>query len=91
VGRYLNTLGRLTICHSSILSNFNYCPVTWHFCSKQNAKKMEKSQDRALILFIPVMIITLTYEDLLEKCKLPSLKTRRIRTIYSHWNFQNDQ
>jgi len=40
---------------------------------------MEKSQDRALILFI--VIITLTYEDLFEKCKLPSLKIRRIRTI----------
>jgi hypothetical protein len=21
---------------------FNYCPVTWHFCSEQNTNKMEK-------------------------------------------------
>jgi hypothetical protein len=31
-----------------ILSNCNYCPVTWHFCSEQNTKKIEKINDRAL-------------------------------------------
>ena len=31
VGKYLNRLGNLTIHHSFIISNFNYCPVTWHF------------------------------------------------------------
>ena len=34
IGKYLNRLGRLTIYYSFILSNFNYCPVTWHFCSE---------------------------------------------------------
>ena len=36
IGKYLNRLGRLTICYSFILSNFNYCPVSWHFCSEKN-------------------------------------------------------
>jgi hypothetical protein len=48
IGRYLNKLGRLTIYYSFILSNFNYCPVTWHFGSEKNTKKMEKIQERAL-------------------------------------------
>ena len=48
MGKYLNRLGKLTIYHSSILSNFNYCPVIWHFCSEANTKKMEKIQERAL-------------------------------------------
>jgi hypothetical protein len=48
VGKYLNRLGKLTIYHSFILSNFNYCPVTWHFCNEQSTKKMEKIQERAL-------------------------------------------
>ena len=39
IGNYLNRLGRLTIYYSFILSNFNYCPVTWHFCSEKNTKK----------------------------------------------------
>ena len=48
MGKYLNRLGKLTIYHSFILSNFNYCPVIWHFCSEANTKKMEKIQERAL-------------------------------------------
>ena len=42
MGKYLNRLGKLTIYHSFILSNFNYCPVIWHFCSEANTKKIEK-------------------------------------------------
>ena len=48
VGRYLNKLDRLTIYHSFILSNVYHCPVTWHFCSERNTKKMGKIQDMAL-------------------------------------------
>jgi hypothetical protein len=43
IGKYINRLGRLTIYYSFILSNFNYCPVTWHFCSEKNIKKNEKN------------------------------------------------
>jgi hypothetical protein len=40
IGKYLAKLGRLTIYYSFIFSNFNYCPVTWHFCSDQNTNKI---------------------------------------------------
>ena len=36
IGKYMNRLGRLTFYYSFILSNFNYCPVIWHYCSKKN-------------------------------------------------------
>ena len=79
MGTYLNRLGKLTIYHSFILSNFNYCPVIWHFCSEANTKKMEKIQERALKFIYNENHST--YEELLAKSKLPSLKIRRIRTI----------
>ena len=79
MGKYLNRLGKLTIYHSFILSNFNYCPVIWHFCSEANTKKMEKIQERALKFIYNENHST--YEELLAKSKLPSLKIRRIRTI----------
>ena len=79
IGRYLNKLGRLTIYYSFILSNFNYCPVTWHFCSEKNTKKMEKIQERALRFIYNDYV--LNYEELLEKSKMPSLKVRRLRSI----------
>jgi hypothetical protein len=36
IGKYMNRLGRQTFYYSFILSNFNYCPVIWHYCSKKN-------------------------------------------------------
>ena len=79
VGKYLNKLSKLTIYHSFILSNFHYCPVTWHFCSEENTKKMEKIQERALKFIYDEY--DSSYENLLEKSKLSSLKIRRIRSI----------
>ena len=30
------------------MSNFNYCPIVWHFCGETNTRKIEKIQVRAL-------------------------------------------
>ena len=79
IGKYLNRLGRLTAYYSFILSNFNYCPVTWHYCSGNNSLKMEKIQERALRFIYDDY--NSSYENLLEKSKLPSLKIRRLKTI----------
>ena len=79
LSKFLTRLGRLTVYHSFILSNFNYCPLTWHFCSEANTKKMERIQERALRFIYDDH--NTSYEDLLMKSKLPSLKLRRIRTI----------
>ena len=48
LGRYLAKQGKLTSYSSFIMSNFNYCPVAWHFCSMTSTKKMEKIQEKAL-------------------------------------------
>lgn len=79
IGKYLNKLGRLTIYYSFILSNLNYCPLTWHFCSEKNTIKMEKIQERALRFVYDNY--TCSYEELLNLSKLPSLKVRRLRSI----------
>ena len=34
IGRFLTKHGKLTICKSFIMSNFNYYPLTWHFCNQ---------------------------------------------------------
>ena len=31
LGRYLDRLSKLTIFHTFILGNFNFCPLAWHF------------------------------------------------------------
>ena len=36
------------IYNTFIISNFNYCPIIWHFCGKACTRKIEKIQERAL-------------------------------------------
>ena len=43
IGKNLSKLNRLTMFHTFILSNFNFYPLSWHFCSEKNTKKDRKS------------------------------------------------
>ena len=43
IGKYLCKLGKLNIFYFFILSNFNFCPLTWHFCGETYTKKLEKN------------------------------------------------
>jgi hypothetical protein len=72
IGHNLTRLSKITIYHSFILSNFGYCSLTWHFCSEKNTQKTEKLQKRALIY----NDYKSTYDELLEKSLLPTLKLR---------------
>ena len=61
---FLSRLNKLTIFHTFILSNFNYCPLAWHFYSERNSKILEKNQERALrFVFYDFKS---TYEELLK-------------------------
>ena len=48
IGRFLTKQGKLTIFKSFITSSFNYCPLTWHFCSQASTHKMEKNTRKGL-------------------------------------------
>ena len=79
IGRNFNVLNKLTIFYTFILSNFNYCPLVWHFCSEKNTKKMEKIQERSLRFIYNDY--SSTYDQLLEKAKLPTLQIRRMKSM----------
>ena len=56
----LNTIGIIQIfmgfkekevlISSFLYTNFNYCPLVWHFCSSKSLYKIEKIQERTLRL-----------------------------------------
>ena len=79
IGHNLSLLNRLTIFHTFVLSNFNFCPLAWHFCSETNTKKMEELQERGLRFVYNDF--SSSYEDLLTKTKLSTLHIRRMRTM----------
>jgi hypothetical protein len=72
---------RSKMYNTFILSNFNYCPIVWHFCGKVSTKKIEKIQERALRFMLNDK--DSPYSSLLDKCGYPTLFIRRIRTIAS--------
>ena len=47
IGKHLSVETKILIYKSFIESNFNNCPLVWHFCSKSSTAKMEKLQYRA--------------------------------------------
>jgi len=72
----LSTDCKILIYNSFIRSNFNYCPLVWHFCNKTNTEKLEKLQLRALrIVFND---FNSSYSDLLIKADMPTLHLKLV-------------
>ena len=79
IGHLLDQPSRLSIFRAYIMSNFNYCPLVWHFCSKNNLSKLKRLQERAL-LFV-YRDCKSSYEELLDLAKLQSLHLGRLRSL----------
>ena len=65
---FMGMTEKTILMKSFILSNFNYCPLVWHFCSKRDSDKMEKIQKRALRMVLKDY--ESDYETLLQKAKM---------------------
>ena len=62
-----------------MINNFNYCPLVWHHCSKENTNKVEKIQERSLhTIFSDYKS---GYQLLLEKSGKELLYVGRIKKI----------
>ena len=79
IGKFLNFESRKTIYHAFIMSNFNFCPLIWHFCSKGNTEKLEKIHFRALKFIY--QDFNSNYEVLLEKAGSTTLHLSRLRML----------
>jgi hypothetical protein len=70
---------RMIIYTSFIKSNFNYCPVVWHFCGITSSRKLENIQKRALRFVYNDYISS--YDQLLQKANMNTLYLCRLRSI----------
>ena len=88
-GRHINALSRLSnvlskdskqqLFQTFILSNFNFCPVVWHFCGIAELKQIEKVQKRALKIIYNDF--TNSYVNLRENANRPLMYVDRLRYI----------
>ena len=67
------------IINSFILSNFNYCPLVWHFSSCESIRKIEKIQKRCLRIILNDY--ESNYETLFCNSSKPIMEIRRLRTL----------
>ena len=89
-GGQLNSLYRLRkfMSHSTIkasinsfvMSNFNYCPLVWHFTTAKSKMKVEKIQERALKLQNGNKSES-TYEELLQTSGNCTMELNRIKSL----------
>ena len=81
ISKYLDFKSKTIIYNSFILSNFNSCPLAWHFCGKTNNQKLDKLQERSLrILYCDY---SSHFQDLLGNTSTESILTTRIKCIVS--------
>ena len=78
ISRYLDEKSRIIIFNSFVKSNIDFYPLVWNFCGTVNSGKIEKVQERALLIIYQDII---TYSDLLQAANAPSVTVRRIRML----------
>ena len=79
IKKYMGFKEKEILLNSFVYSNFNYCPLVWHFCSSKSLNKIEKMQERALRLLHNDF--TSDYSELLNKSGKPSMEVKRLRTL----------
>ena len=79
ISNHLDVSARRTIYDSFVASNFNYCPLVWHFSGATNNSKLEKIQERCLRIIYKDY--ESPYETLLETANTTSLAVSRLRLI----------
>ena len=65
VVRYLEPQKASLLCNSSILTNFNYCPLIWMLCGKTTNNKVNSVHKRALRVLLNDY--TSSFEELLHR------------------------
>ena len=77
--KYMGFKEKEVLLNIFVYSNFNYCPLAWHFCSSKSLNKIEKIQERALRLL--QNNFTSDYSELLSKSGKPSMEVKRLRAL----------
>ena len=77
--KILSIENKKRIFHSFIASQFNYCPIIWHFCYKRKTYMMEKIQERALRFVFNDR--DTTYCNLLIKINKDTMHVQRLKQL----------
>tara|TARA_B110001454_G_C12716814_1_gene432912 strand:- start:83 stop:3097 length:3015 start_codon:yes stop_codon:yes gene_type:complete len=77
--KHFDMEAKRNLTRTFVLSQFNYCPLVWHFCGNGSIHKMEKIQERVL-RFVHNDYET-NYKILLERNGESTLYLKRVRLM----------
>ena len=77
--RYLDTSSCSFLFSNFVKSNFNYCPMVWHFRGKVNSDKIENIQHKAPQIKYKDYVSS--DEDLMFKANVPTMPNKRLNGI----------
>ena len=75
------TEAKLHLYKAAILFHLTYCHLVWHFCRASDTRRLERVQERGLIMSAVIKDKLSSYQQLLEKAKLPTLYDRGVQDI----------
>ena len=76
--RFMGKEQKEAVINSFTFSNFNYCPLVWHFSLCKSSQKIEKLQ---LCLRIIYNDYSSDYQTLLKLSQKPSMEIKRLRNL----------
>ena len=79
IAKYIDLSKRKLLMKSFVISQFNYCPITWMYCQRESNNLINKIHERALR--IAYDDYESTFDALLEKDGSVSIHQRNIQTL----------
>ena len=73
------TEAKLHLYKAAIILHLTYCLLVWHFCRASDTRRLERVQERGPSAVFKDKLPS--YQQLLEKAKLPTLYNRRLDDI----------
>ena len=75
------TEAELHLYKAAILFHLTYCHLVWHFCRASGTRRLERVRIQERGLHVVFRVKFSSYQQLLEKAKLPTLYNRRLQDI----------
>ena len=79
LAKFMGNKEKIAMINSFVYSNFNYCPLVWHFCLCQSSQKIEKIQKRCLRLVLDDY--ESDYGNLIKKNRSTTMEIKRLGTL----------
>lgn len=81
IQKYMAFKERKVLLNSFVLSNFNYCPLVWNFCSSKSLKEIEKKKMQQQALRILHNDYLREHTQLQNKSSKTSVEVKRPRSL----------